>query len=86
MADMYWQIDVNPISSRELSINVGGELGLIPATVPHILSHLKKHVPSDRIISGYFFNDNPELAEDVNDNLRSKVRTATRSYNHWNGI
>ena len=81
MADMYWQIDVNPITHRELSINVGGELGLIPATVPRILSHLKDHVPSDRVIRGYFFNDNPELAEDVNDNLRQKVRSAILSYN-----
>jgi hypothetical protein len=86
MADMYWQIDVNPITHRELSINVGGKVAPIMATVPRILSHLKKHVPSDRMISGYFFSDNVELSEETNENLRQKVRTAIRSYNHWNGI
>ena len=82
MADMYWQIDVNPITHRELSINVGGKIAPIMATVPRILSHLRKLVPSDRMISGYFFNDNVELSEETNENLRQKVRTAIRSYNH----
>ena len=86
MADMYWQIDVNPITHRELSINVGGKVAPIMATVPRILSHLKKHVPSDRLISGYFFNENVELSEETNEILRQKVRTAIRSYNHANGI
>ena len=87
MADMYWQIEVNPITHRELYINVGGKVeSPVMATVPRILSHLKKLVPSDRMISGYFFNDNVELSEETNEILRQKVRTAIRSYNHANGI
>ena len=86
MADMYWEIDVNPITHREISVNVGGKIAPVMASVPRILSYLKKHVPSDRLITGFFFNDNHDLSDDTNEILRRKVRTAIRSYNHANGI
>tara|TARA_Y100000996_G_C22330311_1_gene564191 strand:- start:73 stop:336 length:264 start_codon:yes stop_codon:yes gene_type:complete len=87
MADMFWKIQVDPVSHRYLYMNVNGKMdSVVPATVPAILARLNKYAPKDRIISGYFFNDNSELAEDVNEILRQKVRTAIRKFNRANEI
>mgnify|MGYP001478460724 CR=1 FL=1 len=87
MADTFWQIQVDPVSHRYLFINVNGKVdSVVTATVPAILTRLKKYAPKDRIISGFFFNENHELADDTNEILRQKVRTAIRTFNHDNGI
>ena len=87
MADMFWKIQVDPVSHRYLYMNVNGKMdSVVPATVPAILTRLNKYAPKDRIISGYFFNDNSELADITNDLLRSKVRAAIRKFNHANEI
>ena len=82
MADMYWQVQFTPVSHGKLYYNVGGKIGNVQATVPKISSLLRKLVPSDRMVSAFFFDPSADLAEDVNENIRLRIRKAIGVRNH----
>jgi hypothetical protein len=81
MADMFWKIQATPIAHNKLYINIDGKTNAIPATVPSILSLIEKLVPEDREIVGYFFDPASDIADDVNDLLRNRLREAIQKFN-----
>ena len=82
MSDIYWQVQFTPVSHGKLYYNVGGKIGNVQATVPKISSLLRKLVPSDRMVSAFFFDPSADLAEDVNENIRLRIRKAIGVRNH----
>lgn len=82
MADMYWQVQFTPVSHGKLHYNVGGKIGNVQATVPKLSSLLRKLVPSDRMVSAFFFDPSADLADDVNENIRLRIRKAVGVRNH----